>query len=172
MMVRTIRWNGRFTSQTRSLLGSDSVANMTRKISYFETRRFKDGYVHSESEYVHTHSPLHFIQPNGQEKTYEYTNTRDKLIIDSGEKVVNKSTKEFVPLQGNFHGSHAEPASVRMGEVKADADGRLIFVAGDGLSYALGTKDKPPSEQPPLKESFDNDDWVASFHNTCTYQVC
>jgi len=117
-------------------------------------------------------SPLRYIQPNGQEKTYEYTNTRDKLIIDSGEKVVNKSTKEFVPLQGNFYGSHAEPTLVRMGEVKADADGRLIFVAGDGLSYALETKDKPPSEQPPLKEKFDNDNWVASFHNTCIYPVC
>jgi len=132
------------------------------------------GWVRSFWERIPTHPltlTLH-IQPNGQEKTYEYTNTRDKLIIDSGEKTVNKSTKEFVPLQGNFYGSHAEPTLVRMGEVKADADGRLIFVAGDGLSYALETKDKPPSEQPPLKEKFDNDNWVASFHNTCTYPVC
>jgi len=60
MMVRTIRWNGRFTSRTRSLLGSDSEASIPRNNSYFETQRFKDGYVHSESEYLHSHSPLRY----------------------------------------------------------------------------------------------------------------
>lgn len=110
------------------------------------------------------------MQTHGQHPTYEYTDTRDKLIIDSGEKTISKTTTAFVPLEGNFYGSYADPTPVRMAEVKADEHGRLIFLAGDGLSYALETKDKPPADQPDQKDTFNNDDWVTTF-DACTYII-
>ncbi|KAF9070235.1 hypothetical protein BDP27DRAFT_1324037 [Rhodocollybia butyracea] len=88
---------------------------------------------------------------NGQQPTYEYTDTRTRLIIDSGAKTITKSDTDFVPLEGDFY------------EAKADPAGRLIFLAGDGLSYALETKDEPPANQPEQSDTFNNDDWVDSM---------
>lgn len=47
-----------------------------------------------------------------------------------------------------------------MADAKMDDHGRLVFLAGDGLSYALSHKDKPPEDQPNQTGEFDNDNWV------------
>ena len=43
-----------------------------------------------------------------------------------------------------------------MGDIHTDNHGRLIFLAGNGLSWYHG----PPEQQAFLEDEFNNDDWA------------
>ncbi|CAE7180182.1 unnamed protein product, partial [Rhizoctonia solani] len=57
--------------------------------------------------------------PQGQEKSYEYTNTRTDLIIDSGERIIEGVNAKDVFLDGQFGNDKEIPLQkdVRLGEL-------------------------------------------------------
>ena len=99
-------------------------------------------------------------QPDDK-RDYAYTDTRDKLIIDSGEQTLRGLSQEWIPLQGDFYGSKSTPTKVHLGDIRTDDCGRLIILAGDGHSYSLDHINDPPSKQPSLNDMFNNSDWVS-----------
>ena len=99
-------------------------------------------------------------QPDDK-RDYAYTDTRDKLIIDSGEQTLRGLSQEWIPLQGDFYGSKSTPTKVHLGDIRTDGCGRLIVLAGDGHSYSLDHVNDPPLKQPSLNDMFNNSDWVS-----------
>jgi hypothetical protein len=89
---------------------------------------------------------------------YSFTDTRDELIIDSGEQVVTGTGANSVDLKGKFYGSNKKhPTEVHLGKIRTDNEGRLVVVAGDGHSYYIYD---PPDRE--LLGDFDNDDWASA----------
>ncbi|KAG8870437.1 hypothetical protein FRB97_009767 [Tulasnella sp. 331] len=101
--------------------------------------------------------------PDESDKKYEWTNHRTKLIIDSGERKIKGLDRRAVPLTGQFYGSFDTPTSVHLGEILTDDHGRLIVLAGDGMSYSLLAPSAAPEDQPYQEGLFDNDNWVDSM---------
>ncbi|CAE7234192.1 unnamed protein product [Rhizoctonia solani] len=92
--------------------------------------------------------------PEGQEKTYEFTNTRTQLIIDSGERVIEGANVKDVFLDGVF-GKDSDKiphTEVRLGELRTDEQGRLLVLPSDGHSFSVDGKEEI--------DGFDNDRWV------------
>ncbi|CAE7180189.1 unnamed protein product [Rhizoctonia solani] len=77
-------------------------------------------------------------QPQGQEKNYEYTNTRTGLIIDSGERTIEGVNAKDVFLDGQFGNDKEIPLQkdVRLGELRTDENGRLLVLASNGDSFS------------------------------------
>ncbi|KAG8908749.1 hypothetical protein FRB99_002987 [Tulasnella sp. 403] len=94
---------------------------------------------------------------------YAYCDTRNKLIIDSGDQKIYGNNAGPVHLDGKFWGSKDHPTSVHLGDLYTDEDGRLIVAAGDGHAYSLNATTTKPQDQPFLLEKFDNADWVDSM---------
>ncbi|KAG8792531.1 hypothetical protein FRC12_005847 [Ceratobasidium sp. 428] len=91
--------------------------------------------------------------PSETDRNYEYTNTRTKLIIDSGEQVIEGKDAEPVALQGEFQGSLDSPIKVQLGELRTDEHGRLLVLASDGHSFSVRGDQE-------LNSEFDSVDWV------------
>ncbi|CEL54922.1 L-lysine 6-oxidase OS=Marinomonas mediterranea (strain ATCC 700492 / JCM 21426 / NBRC 103028 / MMB-1) GN=lodA PE=1 SV=1 [Rhizoctonia solani AG-1 IB] len=100
--------------------------------------------------------------PKNTEPTYEYTDQRDQLIIDSGEQRVSKISQQPVPLQGQFCNARPdekkEPVDVNLGSLLTDEHGRLVFLPSNGDSFC--TRDS--NRHPDLESEMDNNDWVDS----------
>jgi hypothetical protein len=62
-----------------------------------------------------------------------------------------------VPLSGQFYGSHSKPTEVYLGEARTDDEGRLVILAGRGLSRSVADKDIP---YPLITTDFDSPDWI------------
>ena len=103
-------------------------------------------------------SPSHSlcIEQGGVVPNYEYTNTRDRLIIESKQDIEGEDAASK-PLEGHFRGSMTDPTPVHLGDVKTDDHGRLIFIAGSGVSQCVSDPQYP---QPFLMWKFDNDNWA------------
>ncbi|KAG8741248.1 hypothetical protein FRC10_003128 [Ceratobasidium sp. 414] len=96
--------------------------------------------------------------PEGKPPNYEYTDTRTKLIIDSGEQEIEGASAQAKALRGQFWGSRDAATPVQLGEIRTDEHGRLLVFASDGHSFSV----RPPPDQD-LHSGFDNDDWVDSM---------
>lgn len=94
---------------------------------------------------------------------------RTNLIVKPPQPITasGKSTAPQ-PMVGKFLGSRTNPAdavTMDMGDVRTDAQGRLIFIGGAGWAMCV-SKDKgykPDKEypsQPDITSEFDNIDWV------------
>jgi len=97
-----------------------------------------------------------------EKRDYAFTDTRKKLIIDSGLQTVEGPSSHTIPLQGEFYGSKPTPTKVQMGDIHTDEHGRLIINASDGFSTSVDFPG-PPEQQPFMKGEFDNDDWIDSM---------
>jgi hypothetical protein len=94
---------------------------------------------------------------------------RTWLIVDPGEKSIESNPGEnpCVQLDGHFYGSRGKPDSpaeakdrtVNLGELRTDAEGRLIFVAGAGHSRCVSVPNNY-NFQPDIISDFDSIDWV------------
>uniref|UniRef100_A0A8H8CET3 Iminophenyl-pyruvate dimer synthase domain-containing protein n=1 Tax=Psilocybe cubensis TaxID=181762 RepID=A0A8H8CET3_PSICU len=82
---------------------------------------------------------------------------RDKLIVDSGIQSVSGCNAKSVPLAGKFYGSKTEPTDVYLGEARTDEQGRLVVLAGRGLSKSIAKEDDP---YPYIMTDFDSPDWI------------
>ncbi|CAE6388387.1 unnamed protein product, partial [Rhizoctonia solani] len=91
--------------------------------------------------------------PLGMDPNYEYTNTRNKLIIDSGEQLIESGKDHSVALVGEFQGSLVSPIQVQLGELRTDESGRLLVLASDGQSFSVNGAQE-------LNSQYDNADWV------------
>ncbi|EJF58812.1 hypothetical protein DICSQDRAFT_172636 [Dichomitus squalens LYAD-421 SS1] len=92
--------------------------------------------------------------------------SRKRLIIDPGPQVIGgqKGTAP-VPLDGKFQGSAREPRPVRLGELRTDDHGRLVFLGGSGHSHSVQVDDNPQFiKQPDIISEFDSVDY---YDNMC-----
>ncbi|CAE7215427.1 unnamed protein product [Rhizoctonia solani] len=119
----------------------------------------KPAWVHTRSRYKpeswQLRNPKVQGWPQGQKETYEYTNTRNKLIIDSGERTIEGANAQPVSLKGDYWGSLDSPIPVQLGELRTDEQGRLLVLASDGHSFSADGAEKP-------NDYFNNDGWVDS----------
>ncbi|KAI0684994.1 hypothetical protein BC835DRAFT_1421711 [Cytidiella melzeri] len=125
----------------------------------------KSAWVRFRGQYREEHFKLRnpTVQPwpkDGDKEVHDYahTDTRTKLIIQS-QQSVRGANSAVVPLEGEFYGSHTDPITVSLGEIRTDEAGRLIVIPSDGHAWHLGSG-REPENQPFLKGPFDNNDWV------------
>ncbi|KAG8707259.1 hypothetical protein FRC12_002512 [Ceratobasidium sp. 428] len=102
----------------------------------------------------------------GQEKTYDYTDSRNKLIVDSEECSIEGVGTTGVMLKGQFTGSLSDQDAVpvNLGELRTDDRGRLIVLAGTGEAFSV----IPPKDRN-LENGFNNSNWVDTM---CDGTVC
>jgi hypothetical protein len=100
-----------------------------------------------------------FVKQPDDNRDYAYTDSRTKLIINSGLKTVEGTSAKSIPLEGDFYGSLDQPTKVYMGDIRTDDHGRLVVLAGHGFSWSIHHPG-PPEPQPFLEDPFNNDDWA------------
>lgn len=98
-----------------------------------------------------SHYALHF-KPDDK-RDLAFTNTRSKLILDPGSKVLEGISAASVPLQAQFYGTKDTPTDAHLGDILTDSHGRLLVLAGDGKSWNIDDDDK-------IYSGFDNTNWV------------
>ena len=86
---------------------------------------------------------------------------RERLIIDPGPTSIIRNDQK-ADLVGNFYGSQKEPKKVKLGQIRTDQDGRLIFIGGAGYSSSISAE--KPDMQPDIVSEFDSIDW---FDDAC-----
>ena len=68
-----------------------------------------------------------------------------------------------VPLDGKFQGSARQPRTVRLGELRTDDSGRLVFLGASGHSRSVQVDEDPRSmilrPQPDIISEFDSVDY-------------
>jgi hypothetical protein len=77
--------------------------------------------------------------------------------VASGVKTLSGTHAHPVPLVGQFYGSQSDPTNIYLGEAKTDDEGRLVVLAGRGLSRSVADKDTP---YPLIMTDFDSSDWI------------
>ena len=77
--------------------------------------------------------------------------------MTSGTKSLGGINAQPVPLSGQFYGSQSAPTDVYLGEARTDAEGRLVVLAGRGLSRSIADKNVP---YPLILTDFDSPDWI------------
>lgn len=77
--------------------------------------------------------------------------------MDSGIKTLPGINLGPIPLQGSFYGSKDKPTDIYLGEVRTDAEGHLIVLAGRGKSMSIA---KPDDPYPYILTDFDSPDWI------------
>lgn len=82
---------------------------------------------------------------------------RDRLIVDSKEQKVDGVNQAPVPLAGQFYGSKKTPTPIELGEARSDEEGRLVILAGKGLSFSIATEG---IKYPLILTDFDSPDWI------------
>ncbi|KAH7909833.1 hypothetical protein BJ138DRAFT_1114625 [Hygrophoropsis aurantiaca] len=82
---------------------------------------------------------------------------RKRLIVNSEGEITAGS--DPVDLIGEFHGSQSKGTKVNLGQIQADARGRLIFIGGAGYSRCVSNP-KKEHFQPDIISEFDSIDWV------------
>ncbi|KAF9483975.1 hypothetical protein BDN70DRAFT_954169 [Pholiota conissans] len=88
---------------------------------------------------------------------YLLPDDRHLLIVDSGEQKINKVNQAPVPLAGQFFGSKDTGTDVYLGEARSDEEGRLVVLAGRGLSFSIATEG---IKYPLILTDFDSPDWI------------
>jgi hypothetical protein len=77
---------------------------------------------------------------------------RTELIVDSGVQKLSGVSASPVLLQGRF-----KRHEVYLGEAHTDAVGRLVVLAGRGLSRSIADPENP---YPLILTDFDSPDWI------------
>lgn len=77
--------------------------------------------------------------------------------MTSGTKTLGGINIHPVPLSGQFYGSQPDPTDVYLGEARTDSEGRLVVLAGRGLSRSIVDKNVP---YPLILTDFDSADWI------------
>ncbi|EKM50630.1 uncharacterized protein PHACADRAFT_129992 [Phanerochaete carnosa HHB-10118-sp] len=86
---------------------------------------------------------------------------RARLIIDPGAKPLTRGSEtEPVVLAGRFDGSNPAGSGVpvTLGELRTDAQGRLVFLGGTGLARSVQKTNE--FYQPEIISEFDSIDWI------------
>jgi hypothetical protein len=148
----SVRWN---------LTWTVNVAN--KKAAWV---RFK-GKDHQETFRLRNPRVNPYPEGMGTEGVYEFTDTREDLIIRTEEEnIPSGKYTEAAPktLTGSFKGSSGETHNVDLGKIWTDNNGCLVFLAGTGESKCV----KNITAHPDLLETFDNEDW---YDNLCDGNV-
>ena len=82
---------------------------------------------------------------------------RTHLIVDSQVQTISGTNASPVELAGQFYGSKDTPTPVYLGEARTDDEGRLVVLAGRGLSFSIAQEG---IKYPLILTDFDSPDWI------------
>lgn len=77
--------------------------------------------------------------------------------MDSQVQTVIGTNASPVELAGEFYGSKDTPTPVYLGEARTDEEGRLVVLAGRGLSFSIAQEG---IKYPLILTDFDSPDWI------------
>lgn len=77
--------------------------------------------------------------------------------MDSQAQKISGTSVDPVELAGEFYGSKDTPTPVYLGEARTDEEGRLVVLAGRGLSYSIAQEG---IKYPLILTDFDSPDWI------------